>query len=379
MRLPPFALERYFARYEFTSELLLSSSDCESMSISELLALEPGAAEALLGQRLGYTESTGNPSLRREISRLYQAVDDAHVLVHSGAEEAIYVFMNAVLEPGDHLIVHRPCYQSLSEIASAAGCEVSPWQAREENGWALDPDELPRMVRPATRAIVINTPHNPTGFHMGRRQLQETVEFAERSGIILFCDEVYRGLEYDAADTLPAACDLGEHAVSLGVMSKTYGLAGLRIGWVATRNAEVLSRMTVHKDYTTICCSAPSELLAEVALRHAEAIAERNRSIVRENLALLDSFFARHSADFAWNRPLAGPVAFPRLRKGEVNAFCDSLRSRAGVLLLPGGVYGDAGGHFRVGFGRRNMPLAMQRMEDFLSMDPALPGRYFTP
>lgn len=375
MRLPPFALERYFSQHEFTSELLLSSSDCESMSVSELLAAEPAAADALMRQRLGYTESTGSPSLRREICRLYRAIDAEQVLVHAGAEEAIYVFMSAVLEPGDHLIVHRPCYQSLSDIAAAAGCDVSSWQAREEDGWALDPDELRRLVRRSTRAIVINTPHNPTGFHMGRELLQETVEIAERNGIILFCDEVYRGLEYEPADRLPAACDLGEHAVSLGVMSKTYGLAGLRIGWVATRNAAVLSRMAVQKDYTTICCSAPSELLAEVALRHAEAIGERNRSIVRDNLAVLDSFFARHSEDFAWKRPLAGPVAFPRLLRGEVNAFCDSLRSRAGVLLLPGGVYGDAGGHFRIGFGRRNMPAAVQRMEEFLYLDPATPGR----
>jgi aspartate/methionine/tyrosine aminotransferase len=366
MRLPPFALERYFSLHEFTSELLLSSSDCESMAVEELLAMEQGAADAFMRLRLGYTESTGSAALRKEISRLYRSVDPAHVLVHAGAEEAIYVFMNAALQPGDHVIVHQPCYQSLSEIARAAGCEVSPWQAREETGWALDPDELRRLVRRSTRAIVLNSPHNPTGFHMGRKQLQETVDIAEQNGIILFCDEVYRGLEYDAADRLPAACDLGEHAVSLGVMSKTYGLAGLRIGWVATRNAAVLSLMAVQKDYTTICCSAPSELLAEVALRNGEAIAARNRSIVTDNLAALDSFFARYRDLFAWNRPLAGPVAFPRLLKGETDAFCDRLRAAAGVLLLPGTVYGDAGNHFRIGFGRRNMPAAVQRLGEFL-------------
>ena len=366
MRLQPFALERYFSRHEFTSELLLSSSDCESMSIEELLAMEPGAADRLMRQRLGYTESTGSPSLRREISRLYRSIGAEQVLVHAGAEEAIYVFMNAVLGPGDHVIVHQPCYQSLFEVARAAGCSVSPWPAREENGWALDPDELRGLVQRGTRVIVLNTPHNPTGFHMTRDRLEETVRIAEQGGIILFCDEVYRGLEYDAADRLPAACDLGEHAVSLGVMSKTYGLAGLRIGWVATRNAAVISRMAEVKDYTTICCSAPSELLAELALRHGEAIGERSRSIVRDNLSVLDPFFARHRESFAWNRPSAGPVAFPRLLKGEVGAFCDSLRTAAGVLLLPGGVYQDAGNHFRIGFGRRNMPAAVQRLEEFL-------------
>ena len=366
MRLPPFALERYFSRHEFTTELLLSSSDCESMSVEELLAREPGAADAFMRQRLGYTESTGSASLRREISRLYRTVEPAQVLVHAGAEEAIYVFMNAVLEPGDHVIAHAPCYQSLAEIARGAGCEVSPWHAREDAGWAPDPDELRRLVRPSTRAIVLNTPHNPTGFHMGHAQFRATVQLAEENGIILFSDEVYRGLEYDPADRLPAACDLGEHAVSLGVMSKTYGLAGLRIGWVATRNAEVLARMVVQKDYTTICCSAPSELLAELALRHGEEIGERNRSIVRDNLAVLDSFFARHGDTFAWRRPKAGPVAFPRLARTEVDSFCDRVRT-AGVLLLPGTVYGDDGNHFRIGFGRLNMPAAVQRLEEFLA------------
>jgi aspartate/methionine/tyrosine aminotransferase len=366
MRLPPFALERYFSLYEFTSELLLSSSDCESMSAEELLAREPGAAEALMRQRLGYTESTGSPALRREISRLYQTVEPEQVLVHAGAEEAIYTFMNAALEPGDHVVVHQPCYQSLFEVARGAGCHVSPWPAREENGWALDPDELRGLVRADTRAIVLNTPHNPTGFHMTRGQLEETVRTADQNGIVLFCDEVYRGLEHEVAGRLPAACDLSERAVSLGVMSKTYGLAGLRIGWVATRNAAVLSRMAMFKDYTTLCCSAPSELLAEVALRHGDAIAERNRSIIRDNLSVLDSFFSRHGGDFSWTRPTAGPIAFPRLLKGEVTELCDGLRSTAGVLLLPGTVYGDTGNQFRIGFGRRNMPAAVQRWEEYL-------------
>jgi aspartate/methionine/tyrosine aminotransferase len=367
MRLSPFALERYFALHEFTSELLLSSSDCESMSIGELLAMEPGAADRFLEQRLGYTESTGSPSLRHQISRLYRSIGPAQVLVHAGAEEAIYVFMNAVLEPGDHVIVHRPCYQSLFEVARAAGCAVSPWLAREENGWVLDTDELRGLVRSDTRAIVLNTPHNPTGFHMRREQLEEVVRIAEHNGIILFCDEVYRGLEHDAADRLAAACDLGENAVSLGVMSKTYGLAGLRIGWVATRNAAVLSRMALLKDYTTICCCAPGEFLAELALRHGDAIGERNRSIIRENLAVLDAFFARHGETFAWHRPSAGPVAFPRLLSGDAVALCDHLRASAGVLLLPGTVYQDDGNHFRIGFGRRNMPQAVQRVQESLA------------
>ena len=370
MRLPSFALERYFSRHEFNVELLLCGSDCESMSVRDLLEMEPGAREKLHRHWLGYTESQGSPSLRNEICRLYGTVESGHVLVHSGAEEAVFLFMHAMLDRGDHLVVHWPCYQSLHEVARGIGCRVTPWMAREEDGWALDVEELRRALRGNTKAIVINTPHNPTGYRMPLETFRETIRIADENGIILFSDEVYRGLEYRSADRLPAACDMSEQAVSLGVMSKTYGLAGLRIGWIATRRGEVLSRMAALKDYTTICNSAPSELLAEVALRHGDAIAERNRGIIAGNLALLDGFFERHADSFSWQRPKAGPIAFPRLLCGEVDAFCGSLVKASGVLLLPGTVYEDRENHFRIGFGRRSMPDAVARLEEFLRDRP---------
>jgi aspartate/methionine/tyrosine aminotransferase len=372
MKLPPFLLERFFARHEFEARYLLCGSDCQSMSIRELLSLEPGAREKFHDHWLGYTESTGSRSLRREIARGYAAVTPEQVLVHAGAEEAIFLFMHAALEPGDHLVVHAPCYQSLYEVARGIGCDVTPWQAREENGWALDPADLPRLVRGGTKAIVINVPHNPTGYLMGEGEFRDINRFADTHGIALFSDEVYRGLEYDDADRLPPACSLGESAISLGVVSKTFGLAGLRIGWVATRNSAVLSRMAAMKDYTTICASAPSEFLAELALRHGESIAARNRGIIAANLALLDGFFARHADRFSWRRPKAGPIAFPRLCVGDAEAFCSALLQSSGVLLLPGTVYGDTGNHFRIGFGRMNMPEALARMEEYVESQPLI-------
>jgi len=369
MKLPPFILERYFSEHEFSVELNLCASDCESLAVQELMELEPGAKERLLGLRLGYTETQGSPSLRSQISRLYSGTGPDSILVHNGAEEGIMLFMSAMLERGDHLIVHWPCYQSLHEIARGIGCRLTQWNAREEEGWALDPRELERHIRHDTRVIVINTPHNPTGYHMPRDVFQEVVRIADRHGITLFSDEVYRGLEYREADRLPAACDASERAVSLGVMSKTYGLAGLRIGWIATRNAEVLSRIQGLKDYTTICASAPGELLAELALRHADALAARSRGIIADNLALLSGFFARHAERLSWQSPKAGPIAFPRLIGGDVGTFCQTLAKKSGVLLLPGSVYDDSGNHFRIGFGRRNMPEAIARLEAFLQRD----------
>lgn len=366
MHLPPFRLERYFAKYEFNVEYLLCGSDCESFSIKDLLALESSAEDRFRKCWLGYTESQGSPELRREISRLYESIETDRVLVHSGAEEAIFLFMHAALKPGDHIIVHWPCYQSLAEIAASIGCEVTPWISDEHDGWRLDLDQLRRSIRPTTKVIVLNSPHNPTGYLMESAEFRELVDIADESSIILLSDEVYRESEYSPQDRLPAACDVSENAVSLGVMSKTYGLPGLRIGWIATRNSSIYGRIAELKDYTTICNSAPSEFLAALALRHRDTLVQRNLQIIDDNLSTLDRFFEQYAHRFAWQRPKAGPIAFPRLLGADVESFCHSLVTSSGVLLLPGTIYGDRGNHFRIGFGRANLPEAVDRLMEFL-------------
>ena len=370
MNLPPFKLERYFARYEFNTEYLLCSSDCESMSIGDLLALEAdpqraGAAEKLQQVWLGYTESQGSPALRAEICKLYETMEPEDILVHTGAEEAIFLFMFAAFKKYDHVIVHSPAYQSLAEVARAAGCDVSPWRAREENGWSLDLDELRHLMRTNTKAIIINTPHNPTGYLMSRADYDAVHQFAQANGLLLFSDEVYRESEYDPAARLPAGCDYGEHAISLGVMSKTYGLAGLRIGWVATRNKKIYEKMASLKDYTTICNSAPGEFLAEVGLRNRHKLIGRNLQIIQQNLTVVDELFTRRADLFSWVRPQAGSMAFPRYLRGNVDHFCDELVKKAGVLLLPGSIYDDSNNHFRLGLGRKNLPQAVENLEAF--------------
>ena len=367
MRLPEFRLERYFARYEFNVKHVLCASDCQSLTVGELLDLEPGAREELERLWLGYTESPGSPALRREIARLYATIGPDDVLVHSGAQEAIFVFMHAALEPGDHVIVHSPCYQSLRDVAAALGCQVSLWTAREEAGWAVDIEELKRLLRDNTRVVVLNTPHNPTGWLMPRDAFEELVRITAERGVILFSDEVYRGLEENPGERLPAACDLGPHAVSLGVLSKSYGLPGLRIGWVATHDRRLLERMAAIKDYTTICNSAPSEFLATLALGRGDALLARTRAILAANRARADAFFERHQDRFRWVRPAAGPIGFPRLLVGDVEEFCRRLVDEAGVLLLPGTVYDVNTPHFRLGLGRADFPQAMDRLEEFLA------------
>ncbi|MDP1624284.1 MAG: aminotransferase class I/II-fold pyridoxal phosphate-dependent enzyme [bacterium] len=366
MYLSPFKLERYFARYEFNTEYLLCSSDCEAMSVADLLAFEAGAAEKFQNVWLGYTESLGSPTLRKEIAGMYSTTQPEDILVFSGAGEAIYLFMMAALQAGDHIIVHSPHYQSLSEVAKGIGCNVGLWRAHEENGWALDVNELPALMQPSTKAIIINTPHNPTGYLMSRADFDALNRFAQENNLLLFSDEVYRESEFDPAHRLPAAVDYGTHAISLGVTSKTYGLAGLRIGWTATKNHDLYNKMASLKDYTTICNSAPSEFLAEVALRHREKLAERNLGIIKHNLAVIDDLFTRHSSLFTWVRPQAGSMGFPKLLKGDVEEFCDDLVKKAGVLLLPGTMYEDTGNHFRLGLGRKSLPQAVEKLRGYL-------------
>ena len=347
------------------------------MSIEELLTLEPESTRRLHQLWLGYTESPGDPTLRATISEQYEQISADEVLVHAGAEEAIFNFMNALLGPDDHIIVQWPGYQSLAEVAHAIGCNVTPWHLtpdfdQDENGWRLDLDFIREHLRPNTRAIVINSPHNPTGFLAGRSLLDALVQLAETNDLLVFSDEVYRGLEYNEADRNPALCDLTEQAVSLGVMSKTYGLAGLRIGWIATRNKPVYEAMAAFKDYTTICNSAPSELLATIALSQADQIVKRNLTIIEKNLDLLDHFFEKYAERFDWRRPAAGAIAFPRLHNGETaEPFCERLVKEAGVLLLPGQLFDPAyASHFRIGFARRNMPEALEHLDQFLSDHP---------
>jgi len=370
MKIPPFRLERYFAEHEFTAPYLLCCSDCESLCVEDLLQLEPGAQDRLFSLWLGYTESLGSPELRTQIASLYQQVAADGILVHAGAEEAIFNFMHVALDAGDHIIVHAPYYQSLGEIARSLGAVVSEWRGDPQHAWALDLQRLADTLTERTKAVVINFPHNPTGFLPSATFLSDLSTLSDQRGFLVFSDEVYRGLEYDPARRLPAFADVNARGVSLGVMSKTYGLAGLRIGWIATRNSELFGKLAAFKDYTTICNSAPSEFLAALALRHRESIVERNLGIIRENLHILESFFRRYQDLFHWYEPKAGPIAFPHYLGGSVDRFCRRLVQLAGVLLLPGTIYDETSACIRIGFGRKNMRAGIERLERFLELNP---------
>jgi aspartate/methionine/tyrosine aminotransferase len=370
MDVKPFRIERYYDRYEFTTRYMLSSSDCESRTIEELLAFEPDAHERLLATWCGYTESAGAPELREAIAALYERIDPDEVIVTSCAEEGILLLYHALLRAGDHAIVETPCYESALELARSTGAEVEEWRRRYEDRWAHDLGALERSLRPNTRLLYVNQPHNPTGTLMDRATFERVSGLAGSHGVVLFSDEVYRELEHDPADRLPAACDLDEHAVSLGSISKSYGLPGLRLGWLVTRDAAIRDSVMRMKDYTTICSSAPSEVLVSIALRNRQALLERNLALVARNLPLLDGFFERHADTFEWVRPTASPIGFPRVGGvADVDDMCARL-AELGVLLLPGSVY-DHPAHVRFGFGRADLPEALALLEACLGAPSA--------
>ncbi len=366
MKLKPFQLEQYFAQYEFTAPYLLCCSDCESLSVGDLLKFEQSSQDELSSLWLGYTESLGSPELRTQIASLYKKASSENIIVHAGAEEAIFNFMNVMLDAGDQVIVHSPYYQSLGEVARSIGASVIEWKGNPERSWELDLGFLEDAITEKIKVVVVNFPHNPTGFLPTTEFMTELSRLSDKRGFLVFSDEVYRGLEYDSGCRLPAFADLNERGVSLGVMSKTFGLAGLRIGWIATRNKELFRALAKFKDYTTICNSAPSEFLATLALKYRKPIVERNLGIIRKNLNVLHSFFNNHTELFGWYKPKAGPIAFPRYFGEPVEHFCRQLVQSTGVLLLPGTLYGNEFDCFRIGFGRTNMIDCLSRLEQFI-------------
>ncbi len=367
MQIRPFALERYYERWEFQAELMLSSSDCESLTVAELLALEPDAAERLNALRLGYTEVAGSAELRSAVAGRHERLAPEDVLTVAAAEEGIFIAYHALLGPGDHVVVEAPCYGAAIEVARSTGAEVSLWQRRAQDGWAHDLAALERLLRAETKLVYINSPHNPTGTAMSSATFERILELARERSLVLFSDEVYRGLEHDAHERLPAACDRYSGAISLNTASKAYGLPGLRVGWLGCRDRDLIAKIRDFKLYTTICSSAPSELLLALALRHGDHLIERCRALVLENLPLVEAFLARHGELFEWVRPTAGPIGFPRvLGELDVHGWCEQIAEHAGVLLLPGAVY-DEPRHVRIGFGRASLPQALERLDGYLS------------
>lgn len=370
--LPDFKLETYFSKWEFSAKYHMTASDAQSMSLAELLSYATDTEkEAFQNLHLGYTETFGAPDLREAIAVTYEGRSAHEILCFAGAEEGIYVAMNALLEKGDHAIVITPNYQAAETIPSSI-CDTSGVPLDAGDNWALDIDRLAAEIRPTTKLVSINFPHNPTGKILEPDRFDALIALCRRQNIWLFSDEVYRPLGVSGVPQLRQAVDAYERGLSLGVLSKAYGLPSLRVGWIACRDRTLLGRMERMKHYLSICNSGPSERLAIVALKNRMAIFERIERLMRANLVLLEAFFSRFQDRFEWRRPDGGCVAFPRYLGPEgVEVFATGLVEKAGVLLIPSSIYRSALGpvptdRFRIGYGRANMAAGLAAMGQHL-------------
>jgi len=370
--LPDFRLETYFSKWEFSARYHMTASDAQSLTIKELLALADAPdRESFETLSLGYTQTFGAPELLEVIASTYERLAPADLLCFAGAEEGLYVAMHALLDKGDHAIVVTPNYQS-SETIPLSLCEVTGVALDPEQGWTLDIDAVAAAIRPNTRLISINFPHNPTGKILERERFDALVDLCRQHGIYLFSDEAYRLLGLGEGGQLPAVADVYERGLSLAVMSKPYGLPGLRIGWIACQDRALLSRMERMKHYLSICNAGPSEVLARIALKAREPILARIHQLMRHNLTLLDGFFREFEALFDWYRPDGGCIAYPRYLGAEgVERFATDLVERTGVLLLPSSIYESALGpvprdRFRIGYGRAHMEEGLEVFANYL-------------
>jgi len=368
MHLKNFAVERYFSKYEFTAKYMLSSSDCDGYSLNYVLGLaNDNDHNRWHDLHLGYTETMGSEFLRMSIKQHYNTIQLDEILVSSPGE-ANFILMNVLLKAGDHVVCIAPTYQSLYQVANDLGCSVSFWLPSEANGkWYYNPEDLKRLVRTDTKLIIINFPHNPTGFCTTIEEFSAIVEIARHNGVMIYSDEMYRFLQHEQTSLLPSLSDIYENGISLWGTAKTFGLAGLRLGWLTTKNKELLKKIESFKDYLSICNNAPSEVLAAIALNNLSSFVGPNLQKIKNNITLFKKLHLRNQHILDFHAPDAGSTAFIKLKiKRSALDFAEKLVTDTGIMLLPSEMFDYGASHARIGFGRENMPLILEIFEDYL-------------
>ncbi len=362
-----FGLEVFFSEWEFKARHHMTASDAESLALPDLLNMAtPEDRLKFENLWLGYTETWGNPELRAEIANTYNNLSMENILCLAGAGEGLYIVSKTLLDASSHVIVPTPNYQSAETIPLSV-CQVTGVPLRysyAKGGWQISLDDIQAAVQPNTRLISLNFPHNPTGMILSKEDLHALIHLCRERGIWILNDEVYRGIELDPSDRIPQIADIYERGISLNVISKAYGLPGLRVGWLATQDKALLQKFERYKHYLSICNSGPSEILALIALKARDKILTRNHRLLQRNLIALEQLFEDFPGLVNWTRSLGGCVAFPRYDgPGNVETFCRRLLEESGVLLLPGSVYHSdlndiPKDHFRIGFGRDQVFLS---------------------
>ncbi len=357
MNVEPFALERWMTTYEMNVQFDIAESGILPMSMGELLGLMPQAERdealaRLLAMPLNYSEACGTLALRSALAATYPATTPDQILVTTGAIEANYLIFHTLLKPGDHVVAVHPAYQQLHSVPQAIGCNVSLWELRDEGGFHYDLDDLRQLVTPQTKLIIVNTPHNPTGAMLSEEQLREIYALAEANDAYLLCDEAYRWLDIPGGDPFaPPARSLGAHGISVGTLSKPFGLPGLRIGWIAATD-DVISACWSMRDYISLSPGKLSDALAVIAIENRDAIIARNQPIIEQNLVTALDWFAAQADVATWSPPRGGLLALMKFDLPiDSLTLANRLAEEYSVMLAPGWAFGYES-HLRLGLGQ---------------------------
>lgn len=345
---PPALLEEWMRLYYFAVDADIGSSGVSDYSLAEVRALAGIGVDEMDAVVFHDSQTLGGDGVRRAVARRWAGGDADRVMVTHGSTEAIFLVMNALLRPGDEVVVLDPVYPGLGDVVRGLGCRLRPWTLRAADGWRPDLDELRARVTDRTRMIVVNFPHNPTGATLTPDEQDALVSIAADAGAWLLWDGAFTDLTYDTAP-LPDPGGRYARAVSLGTLSKGYGLPGLRVGWCLADPA-VLERMAKVRDYTTLHLSPLVEFVAERVVDAADRVLAQKRAVARRNRATVEAWMAEQEGLIGWTLPSGGVCGFPRLEVPDVEAFCHQLAREHRVMLVPGTCFGTPG-HARLGFG----------------------------
>jgi aspartate/methionine/tyrosine aminotransferase len=357
MKIESFALERWMTAHEMNVDYDIAESGIYPLTAGELLALEPAGTqqqtlEDLLSLRLGYAEACGSLELRSSLASTYEDCGPENILVTTGAIEANFLLFNVLLSAGHHVVAPYPAYQQLYSVPRALGCEVSLWHIRPETGFRYDVADLEQLVRPDTKLIVINSPHNPTGAILSPQDLGRVYSIADSVGAMVLSDEAYRWLSHPGGESLAEpAYNLGPAGISVGTLSKPFGLPGLRLGWIAAQ-AETIARCWGMRDYVSLSAGKLNDSLAILAIRHRDQIIERNSRIITTNLASARTWIAENADILSWIPPRAGLLAMLHYKLDIPSLdLSDKLAEQYSVMLAPGSAFGLEQ-HLRIGIGQ---------------------------
>jgi aspartate/methionine/tyrosine aminotransferase len=358
MNIERFELERWMTTWELDVDFDIAESGILPLSLSELYELigdelSSDLQSKILKTPLGYSEARGTLELRSILANTYERATAEDILVTTGAIEANFLLFNSLLEAGDHVVAVSPAYQQLHSVPRAIGCDLDLWSVQTEGGFAYDLNRLEALVRDDTKLIVINTPHNPTGAMLDESQLRDVIAIADRVGAWILSDEAYRWLEHDGGEKLPPPLhDMTDRAVSVGTMSKPFGLPGLRIGWLVG-NEGIARKAWGMRDYTSLSPAKLSDIIAQSVIANRERILPRNAAIIAENMAFARQWF-KDNADLAtWTEPRAGLLAMMKYNLPvDSTTIADALARDVRVMLAPGSSFGLEG-YLRVGVGQR--------------------------